>query len=393
MNFKEAYQRKPRFWQAILFILAALILIHFFVMHAGKIHKPGVPVVLAPVKSANVPVYFEALGTVTPLYSVTVRTQINGKLLQVYFQEGQIVTAGQLLASIDSRTYQAQLMQYQGQYARDMALLQNAILDLQRYQKLWRQNSISKQTLDTQAALVQQDQGIVRMDWGLIQATEVNLSNCQITSPLNGRIGLRLVDPGNYVQTSDTNGLVVINMVNPITVLFTLPEDDIPAILKEINAGKKLSVYAYDRLENTLLAVGTLLTMDNQVDPTTGTVKLKAIFNNNTNILFPNQFVNIKLLVKTLTNATILPTEAIQHGTDGSFVYQAEDETANIKPVTTTLSLNGTTVITQGVTPGKWVVVEGADKLTDGAEIHPANTITTNNIKISHQKHRWRFFL
>lgn len=392
---KQHYKKHPRLWQIIILIFLALLLTRCYFNNASKTRRPSTPAVIAQAKTENVPVYFDALGTVTPFYTVTVKTQINGNLWQVYFREGQIVKQGDLLALIDPRPYEAQLTQYKGQYARDTALLANAELDLKRYKTLWSQNSISKQIYDTQVSLVQQDQGTVQLDLGLIQSTQVNLIYCNITSPINGQIGLRLVDPGNFVQTSDTTGIAIVNMVNPITVVFTLPEDDVPQILTQTNAKRTLTVYAYDRLENHLLATGTLLTMDNQVDPTTGTVKLKAIFANNPNTLFPNQFVNVRLLVTTLTNATVVPTEAIQHNMQGgNFVYSVNsDNTVSIKTVVPGITTDGSTVITSGVIPNESVVIEGADKLTDGASIQVADSENVTHKKKLSQKKSWRYFI
>ncbi|OAI48565.1 efflux transporter periplasmic adaptor subunit [Gammaproteobacteria bacterium SCGC AG-212-F23] len=373
--YKTCHDNGWFFWIITFFIIVLVVgLFHLF--KSLNNHKPNVPVIIATAKTTNVPIYLAALGNVTPIYSVTIRTQINGQLLQVNFREGQIVKTGDLLALIDPRIYQAQYTQYQGQLARDTALLANAQIDLKRYQMLWRQNSVAKQILDTQTALVRQDEGTILLDQGLLQSAEVNLSYTRITSPIDGRVGLRLVDPGNFVQTSDTNGIAIVNMMNPITVVFTLPEDNIPSIQRAINKGKPLLVQAFDRQQNRLLATGTLLTMDNQVDPTTGTVKLKAIFKNENNMLFPNQFVNVALLVDVLANATIVPTEAIQHTLESTYVFVInEDHTVSSKPVTTDVTFGNNTVIRSGISPGQSVVTEGTDRLTAGSKI----TIVNNN--------------
>jgi multidrug efflux system membrane fusion protein len=372
-NKRTPLHRRLGFW---LLLLVVIITCAILLKSCGSSKDKNkraqtVPIVVAKVKTSNVPVYLNELGGVTPTYSVTVHTQINGTLLKVNFKEGQMVKQGDLLAQIDPRPYQAQLVQYQGQLARDKALLANALVDLKRYQVLWKQDSVSQQVLATQQSLVDQDKGTVKIDQGLIQATQVNLIYCNITSPINGRVGLRLVDPGNYVQTSDTTGIAVLNTLNPITVIFTIPEDDIPQVLDKITGNKVLTVQAYDRQQTTLLDTGKILTIDNQVDPTTGTVKLRATFPNNTNQLFPNQFVNVRLLVKTLKNVLIVPTAAIQYTAKGTgYVYVLNaDQTVSSKNIVAGIVSGDNTVITSGVSVGESVVTEGADKLTDGAAV------------------------
>ncbi len=372
--------RRLSFW-IIVFLIVVSVGIYRHMSSAPSTKGNGgqrAPVVVAIVKSQDVPIYIDALGTVTPTYSVTVRTQINGTLMRVLYREGQLVKAGDLLAEIDNRPYLAQLMQFEGQLARDQAQLANAKIDLIRYQTLWKQDSVAQQTLATQAALVKQLEGTVKLDQGQIEATKVNLIYCKIISPINGRIGLRLVDPGNYVQTSDTNGIAVVNMLNPITVIFSIPEDNIPEVMQKAYAGQSLSVYAYDRQQNKLLAMGKLLTVDNQIDPTTGTVRLRAQFQNANNVLFPSQFVNIRLLVKTLQHQMTVPTAAIQNSTNGSrFIYVLNKQTMTVKvtPVVTGVTTDDTTIINSGVTPGESVITAGTDRLTDGA------TVTLPNAK------------
>ena len=377
----DDYYRKPRFWgTAIAAIVFAFFLHHVLVNFLNSFKHQRQLVVAATAVTKDVPVYIEALGAVTPTYTVTVRTQINGQLLRVLFREGQLVKAGDLLAEIDPRPYEAQLIQYQGQLAHDSALLANDRLNLSRYQVLWRQNSISKQVFDTQAAQVKQDEGSVQTDKGLIASTQLNLYYCRIITPMDGRVGLRLVDPGNYVQTTDTSGIAVVNTLSPITVIFTIAEDNVPRVAKQVNLGKTLLVQAFNRSGQQLLATGTLLTMDNQIDPTTGTVKLRAQFKNEDNQLFPNQFVNVKLLVDTLFQATVIPTAAIQHNGDKSFVYLInKNNTVSVQPITTNVTSGENTVVA-GVMPGQRVVSEGADKLTAGAYITiapPSSTTAT----------------
>ncbi len=385
IHFKNFYARHPRISLIASILFATLVIVKCAGISFSHHHKPGVTVVLAQAKQSDVPVYLPALGTVTATYTVTVRTQINGQLLQVAFREGQMVKTGDLLAQIDPRSYQAQLVQYQGQLARDQATLQNAQLDFKRYQLLWKQNSIAKQTLDTQTSLVKQAEGNVKVDEGLIENTKLNLTYTQIKSPIDGRIGLRLVDAGNYIQTSDTNGIAVINTLNPITVIFTLPEDTLPQVMEQINSGKTLVVDAYDKQQNKLLASGKLLSIDNQIDPTNGTIKLKAIFDNEKQMLFPNQFVNIQLLVTTLSKATVIPTAAIQHGNENNFVYLVQDDqTVKVTPIKTGVVYDDLTVVTEGVKPADSIVIDGTDQLTDGASISLEEPATSDK---HHRRH------
>lgn len=376
MSKPRPWRRTRGFWLCVLGLVSAILLARYYGW-LGKsdeqLNSP-LPVVTAVTHTGQVPVTIAALGAVTPTYSVTVKTQINGRLLRVLFREGQWVKAGELLAEVDPRTYQAQLLQYQGQLERDMALLTNAQLDLKRYQRLWHQDSVSQQTLATQQALVKQYEGAVQIDQGLVAATQVSLSNCEITSPIDGRVGLRLVDPGNVVQTTDPNGIAVVNTLNPMTVIFSIPEDNIPEVVQQMNAGKTLLVEAYDRQQNQLLARGTLLTIDNQIDPTTGQVKLRAQFHNDKNTLFSNQFVNIKLVVNTLQNALLVPTAAVQYSGQNAYVYVVNtDYSVSAKSVTVGITSGDTTSITQGLAPRQYVVIEGADKLRDGAKITMTN--------------------
>jgi multidrug efflux system membrane fusion protein len=333
------------------------------------------PVGTATVQQGDMPIIDNALGTVTPLATVTVMTQINGLLLEVGFQEGQMVTKGDFLAQVDPRPYQVALEQAEGQLAKDQAALADAQLDLKRYQTLVAQNSIAKQTLDTQAATVAQDKATIQSDQAQVDAQKLNLIYCHITAPVTGRVGLRQVDPGNYITTSSTTGIVVITELQPISVIFTLPEDSLPAVLKQTHAGQTLQAVAYDRTGTTKIETGQLATIDNQIDTTTGTVKLRANFDNKTLDLFPNQFVNIKLQVDTLKGTDIVPSSAIQRGAPGTFVYLVQpDSTVHAQPVTLGPDDGEKVAVTKGLEPGQVVVTDGADRLKEGAKI----TVTEN---------------
>ena len=329
-----------------------------------------VPVALAVVKKGDMPVTLTGLGTVTPLATVTVKTQINGYLTEVAFQEGQMVKKGDFLAQIDPRPYQVALEQAEGQLAKDQALLKNAQLDLQRYNTLVAQNSIATQTRDTQVSLVAQDQAAIKTDQAQVDAQKLNLVYAHIISPVTGRVGLRQVDAGNYVQTSDPNGIVVVTQLQPISVIFTLPEDSLPAVMKQVHTGVSLPVTAYDRTGTTALGTGRLETVDNQIDTTTGTVKLRAIFDNEQEILFPNQFVNVQLLVNTLEDTDIVPTAAIQHGAPGAFVFVVKpDRIASVRQVKLGPGDGQRIAILSGLQPEEGVVFDGADRLRDGAKV------------------------
>ncbi len=333
--------------------------------------KPPVPVMTAKIRKGAVPLYLKTIGTVTPFDSVSVRTQINGRLLSVHFQEGQLVTKGQVLAEIDPRPYEALLKQYKGQLVRDQALLSNARLDLKRYKKLYAQDSISRQALDTQIHLVKQYEGTVSSDQGLVDGAQVNFHYCQIISNISGMIGLRQVNPGNFVQTMDTTPIATVNAISPITVVFSIPEDDLRQVQEKVRNNISLVVDAFDRKEENLLATGRLLALDSQIDNTTGTIKLKASFANEDYRLFPNQFVNVRLKVDTLNNALIAPTAAVQTGREGLFVYVVNEETksVSIKPVTIKVSMGGDSSLSGDLAEGQSVVIQGTDKLSDGASV------------------------
>jgi multidrug efflux system membrane fusion protein len=333
-----------------------------------------VPILAARARSADIPVYLTGLGTVTPLATVTVRSRVDGQLIRVLFQEGQFVKAGQLLAEIDPRPFQVQLTQAEGQLAKDQALLRNAVIDLDRYKTLFAQDSIAKQQLDTQAALVRQYEGVVKADQGAVASAKLNLTYSHVTAPITGRIGLRQVDPGNIVRSSDTNGIVVITQLQPVSVIFTLPEDVVSSVMRRLKSGEKLPVDAWDRADKNKLASGVLLTIDNQIDPATGTVKLRARFDNRDFSLFPNQFVNARMLVDTLNGATAVPTAAIQRGNQGTYVYVVgDDNTATVRPVKLGPAQGEITAIESGLAAGERVVTDGADRLRNGAKVEIAD--------------------
>jgi len=318
----------------------------------------------------DVRVILNELGTVTPLATVTVQTQINGQLTEVGFTEGQLVKKGDFLAQIDPRPYEYLKEQYEGQLAHDQGLLAQAQMDQKRYETLAQQNSIARQQAEDQIFIVQQYAGSVKQDQGLVDAQALNLSYCRIVSPITGRVGLRLVDPGNYVQTTNSSGIAVITQLQPISVVFTLPEDDLPEVTPQFTAGSALIVTAYDRANLRQLAVGKVSAIDNQIDTTTGTVKVRAQFDNENNALFPNQFVNVRLLVKTLQNAVTVPTSAIQRGAPGTYVYVVNaDNTVSVRQVSTGAVDGNVTAINSGLSAGERVVIDGTDRLRDGVKV------------------------
>jgi len=337
-----------------------------------------VPILEATVTEGNVGVYVSALGTVTPIYTVTVTSRVQGQIMQVFYREGQMVRKGDPLLEIDDRPYQAVLTQAEGQLARDQALLTEARIDLDRYKAAFARNAIAKQQLDDQEQVVKQTEGVVKNDQGLVASARYNVEYCHITSPIDGRVGLRLVDPGNIVQANSTTSLVVVTQLQPITVIFNVAEDHLGDIQAQVLHGKTLTVDAFDRTAQRRIAGGVLLTVDNQIDATTGTVKLRAQFSNSDLALFPNQFVNARLLVNTLENVTLVPTPAIQRNAQGPFVYVISNQTAQLRPIKQGAT-DGNNSAVEGLQAGEIVAVDGFDKLQDGVKVRVRTPGGSNN--------------
>jgi multidrug efflux system membrane fusion protein len=329
-----------------------------------------IPVGTAAVAKGDIPIIIKALGTVTPLANVTIKTQITGQLQTVNFTEGQAIKKGDLLAQVDPRPYDVALQQAIGTLEKDKATLANAKIDLARYQKLVSQDSIARQQLDTQAATVKQLEATVLTDQAGVDSAKLNLTYTRIVAPTDGRIGLRLVDPGNYVTIGDATGICTITLMQPMSVLFTIPEDSLPQVRKRMTGGAVLDVTALDRAQKETLGKGRLTSTDNQVDTTTGTVKLRAMFDNADESLFPNQFVNVKLLVDTVKDATVVPVAAVQRGQPGTYVYKVQaDETVKVQVIETGVTDGTNVAVTKGLAVGDQVVIDGVDRLRDGAKV------------------------
>ena len=378
---------------AIVAVLGILIALILYIRHkqtasaavAAAGRGPGgangpVAVSLATASVGDIQLRIPALGTVTPLATVTVKTQVSGVMQKILFTEGQIVRQGESLAQIDPRPYEAALQQIRGTLRRDQALLADAKLDLKRYEGLIKEDSIAEQTLDTQRALVAEYEGTIESDLGQLKTAEVNLTYTRIISPVTGRAGLRQVDQGNYVTAGDANGIVVINQLQPITVIFSIPEDNVSALVQRMHGGAQLTVEAYDRTNSAKLAVGKLQSIDNEIDVSTGTFKLRAQFDNADGLLFPNQFVNIRLLQELLTNQIIIPNSAVRRGAPNgvvtTFVYVVKpDHTVSVRPVTLGVVDGERVAVTAGLAAGEVVVTEGGDRLREGAQVQlPSDT-------------------
>lgn len=374
-----------RWWLYLLILAAIAAAVFFWSRGKGKPAANGTsasakggrgaasavtPVVAAQAETGNIGVYVTGLGAITPVYTVTIKSRVDGQLLNVHFKEGDLVNQGEPLIDIDPRPYTAVVEQTQGQLIRDQALLANARVDLSRYQTLLAQDAIPEQQLATQRALVTQYEGTVINDQGLLDAAKLNVTYCHITAPITGEVGLRLVDPGNIVHASDTNGMIVLTQIQPISVIFTISEDQLQAVLQKVRAGQKLTVEAWDRDLKRKLATGTLSNLDNLIDQTTGTLKLRAMFNNQDRALFPNQFVNARLLQQEKTGVTLLPSAAIQRNTNDTYVYLIKpDSTVTIRNIKIGTTEGDQTEITSGLSPGDKVVMTGVDKLQEGSKV------------------------
>ena len=378
----------PHRSKTIRFLVWILILLTFGVIFWITLrHKPApkaagtgkrgvtgaVTITTVTAQKGNIGVYLYAIGTVTPIYTDSITSQVTGLVSEVHFREGQLVKRGDPLIDIDSRPYRAQLLEAQGALERDTNLLAQAKMDLERYRAAWARDSIAKQTLDDQEKVVLQDQGTVKADQGTVDYDQVQVSFCHLVAPISGRVGLRLIDPGNVVQANSTTPLVVITQLQPITVVFTIAEDSIGEVQAQMRHGKTLQVTAIDRSNQATLATGKLQTLDNQIDTTTGTLKLRAVFANKNNALFPNLFVNTKLLVKTLAGVTLIPTSAIQQNGNTSYVYVVNDGVAHLRDVKPGVADSGTTAV-EGINPGDVVADSSFEKLQNNSKIVVSKT-------------------
>jgi len=374
----EAHRHKVMWvviWILLLLLLVlAVVLVWHHLVSAKKVAPapPKITITTATAKKGDIGVYLDAIGTVTPVYTDSISSQVNGLVIAVHYTEGQLVSKGDPLVDIDSRTYRANLLQAQGALERDQNVLAQAQMDLERYREAWARNAIAKQILDDQEKLVLQDEGTVKNDQGTVQYDQVQVEYCHITAPIAGRVGLRLVDPGNVVQSSGTATLAVITQLTPITVIFTIPEDSLGPVQAQLNKKAKLAVDAFDRTAQKKIASGKLLTLDNQIDTTTGTVKARAVFDNKNDALFPNQFVNTRLLVNTLQGVTTVPASAIQQNGQASFVYVIQNNIAHMRSIKPGVTDGGSTQV-DGINPGDVVANSSFDKLQDNTAVVISN--------------------
>ena len=382
--YESAAQRHNGLWIVVgivlLLLILALVVVLLWRHHESakkpKAAPPKINITTATATKGNIGVYLDEIGTVTPVYTDSITSQVDGLVIAVHYTEGQVVRKGDPLIDIDSRQYRANLLQAQGALERDQNILAQAQMDLERYRTAWARNAIAKQILDDQEKLVLQDEGTVKNDQGTVQYDQIQVDYCHITAPIAGRVGLRLVDPGNVVQASGGTTLAVITQLDPITVIFTVPEDSLGPVAARLRKRAKLPVDAFDRTAQTKIATGRLLTLDNQIDTTTGTVKARSVFPNKNDVLFPNQFVNTRLLVNTLQNVTLIPASAIQQNGQASFVYVIQNDVAHMRSVKPGVADGGLTQV-DGVNPGDVVANSSFDKLQDNVAVAVSNKAAT----------------
>jgi multidrug efflux system membrane fusion protein len=381
--YETAAQRHSGLWIVvgiILLLILVLVVVMLWRRHDSakkpKAAPPKINITTATATKGNIGVYLDEIGTVTPVYTDSITSQVDGLVIAVHYTEGQVVRKGDPLVDIDSRQYRANLLQAQGALERDQNILAQAQMDLERYRAAWARNAIAKQILDDQEKLVLQDQGTVKNDQGTVQFDQIQVDYCHITAPIAGRVGLRLVDPGNVVQASGGTTLAVITQLDPITVIFTVPEDSLGPVAARLRKRAKLPVDAFDRTAQTKIATGRLLTLDNLIDTTTGTVKARSVFANKNDVLFPNQFVNARLLVNTLQNVTLIPASAIQQNGQASFVYVIQNDVAHMRSVKPGVADGGLTQV-DGVNPGDVVANSSFDKLQDNVAVAVSNKAAT----------------
>ena len=381
--YETAAQRHSGLWIVvgiILLLILVLVVVMLWRRHDSakkpKAAPPKINITTATATKGNIGVYLDEIGTVTPVYTDSITSQVDGLVISVHYTEGQVVRKGDPLIDIDSRQYRANLLQAQGALERDQNILAQAQMDLERYRTAWARNAIAKQILDDQEKLVLQDQGTVKNDQGTVQFDQIQVDYCHITAPIAGRVGLRLVDPGNVVQASGGTTLAVITQLDPITVIFTVPEDSLGPVAARLRKRAKLPVDAFDRTAQTKIATGRLLTLDNLIDTTTGTVKARSVFANKNDVLFPNQFVNARLLVNTLQNVTLIPASAIQQNGQASFVYVIQNDVAHMRSVKPGVADGGLTQV-DGVNPGDVVANSSFDKLQDNVAVAVSNKAAT----------------